>query len=546
MAATTEPVKPSTDEQTPYGVAPRLVLAALSLSAGVIHLVFVPAHMSEWALEGISFAVIGWLQILMGIAFLMRPTRALMQGTIVLNAAVVVGYLVSRTFGFPFGPESGIAEAAGSIDVLCTIFEGLLVIGAGILLVKPKFLADLSTEALVMASAIPVVALIATTVALADPATSEHHHDEATETATGTTGGHTHGTAASTTDLASIASKRCDLGLNPAAYWTETTTAGVDTIMGGEDETHDHNATAKVKGSAELDSLIAKQTTGKGEGGDAAMAVALAKVSDDVYQDWLRWLGASGMAGHSHAATTTATTATSTAAPDDNNGMGGHIGPQPWHAMTDQTQCDQLSSEIALARDTALKYPKAADAKKAGWVQVTPYVPGIGAHFMNFKYVDDKFSITEPEMILYDGTGDDANVIGLSYYLLHAGPAEPTQGFTGNNDHFHRHDGLCIGATGVIGDSTTTPEQCEAIGGRKANGQAGWMSHAWVVPGCESPWGVFSGASPVLETGLGQNSGKDGGGCAGSGVRARYNLSPGDVSNTPTTVGGSVELASGG
>ncbi len=45
---------------------------------------------------------------------------------------------------------------------------------------------------------------------------------------------------------------------------------------------------------------------------------------------------------------------------------------------------------------------------------------------------------------------------------------------------------------------------------------------------------------------LGENSGKDGGGCAGSGVRARYNLSPGDVSNTPTTVGGSVELASGG
>ena len=68
-------------------------------------------------------------------------------------------------------------------------------------------------------------------------------------------------------------------------------------------------------------------------------------------------------------------------------------------------------------------------------------------------------TITEPEMILYDGTTDDANVIGLSYYLLHGGPAEPTQGFTGNNDHFHRHDGLCIGATGVIG---TDVENCVA------------------------------------------------------------------------------------
>jgi hypothetical protein len=71
------------------------------------------------------------------------------------------------------------------------------------------------------------------------------------------------------------------------------------------------------------------------------------------------------------------------------------------------------------------------------------------------------------------------------------------------------------------------------------------MSHAWVVPGCESPWGVFSGVTPVLEGELTQQAGKDGGGCAGSGVRARYDLSPGEVGNTPTTVGGSVELASG-
>ena len=270
--------------------------------------------------------------------------------------------------------------------------------------------------------------------------------------------------------------------------------------------------------------------------------LALAKVSDDVYTNWLRWLGSSGTAGHSHG-TTTATTA---AAPDDNNGMGGHLGPQPWHAMTDQAECDALRSELQVARDTALKYPTVADAKAAGWRQVTPYVPGIAAHFMNFSLVDGTFEIDKPEMILYDGTSDDARVVGLSYYIVHPGSAEPTQGFTGNNDHYHRHDGLCVGPGGVIGDSTTTAEECAAIGGRKANGQGAWMSHAWVVPGCESPWGVFSGATPVLDATLTKNSGKDGGGCAGSGVRDRYNLSPGDVSNTPTTVGGSVELASGG
>ena len=48
------------------------------------------------------------------------------------------------------------------------------------------------------------------------------------------------------------------------------------------------------------------------------------------------------------------------------------------------------------------------------------------------------------------------------------------------------------------------------------------MSHAWVVPGCESPWGVFSAASPVLDDALGADN--SGPGCAGSSVRERYGM----------------------
>ena len=103
-----------------------------------------------------------------------------------------------------------------------------------------------------------------------------------------------------------------------------------------------------------------------------------------------------------------------------------------------------------------------------------------------------------------------------------------------------------MNASGVIGDSTTTKEECEAMGGRKADGGNGWMNHVWIVPGCESPWGMFSGASPLLDGELTKASGTDGGGCAGSGVRQRYNLDPGVVENTPTEVGGAVELAAAG
>ena len=211
--------------------------------------------------------------------------------------------------------------------------------------------------------------------------------------------------------------------------------------------------------------------------------------------------------------------------------------------MTDPEQCSALAEELQRARDTALRYPTAADATAAGWYKVTPYVPGIAAHYIKGSNVaDGKFVIEQPEMILYDGNGPDARVVGLSYYMVHEGDAEPSQGFTGANDHSHRHIGLCIGAGGVIGDSTTTAEECAARGGRKQESGNGWMSHAWVVPGCESPWGVFSGASPILDRDLADESGENDGACAGSKAKGRYDLS----SETPApAVPGQTENAAG-
>jgi hypothetical protein len=534
-------------EDTPRlfsGLAIRSLLATLSLAAGAVHLAMAPIHAGESTTEAIGFAVVGWAQILLAIGLFLKPSKPVLQGTLLLNAAVIVGYIVSRTAGLPVGEEFWQAESAGSIDVMTTVFEAILVAGAAILLLRPTLAARLTTEsefsfeALAIAAALPGVVLVATSMALTDPDLTQHGHDEAASVSSTGGGGHGHGGGVAPTDgqMAALAENRCDLDVNPAAYWKETTLSGVDTLMGGEAAMSDHNAGASVQGSSDLDRIVAQQMTSEGEGGDAAMVVALSETTDDVYENWLRWLAASGLTNHSHGG--------NEFAPDDNKGMGGHLGPQAWHAMTDQAQCDQLKSELKLARETALKYPTVADAEAAGWVQVTPYVPGIAAHFMKFSVVDGTFDITQPEMILYDGTDDNARVIGLSYFIRQAGAAEPTQGFTGNNDHYHRHDGLCIGATGVIGDSTTTEEECRAMGGRKANGSSGWMSHAWVVPGCESPWGVFSGANPILDRELTANSGEDGGGCGGSGVLARYDLAPGNEGNTPTSVGGTVELVS--
>jgi len=535
MAAPAEATSPPRDHAGELALPARVLLATFSLAAGVIHLVMVPTHAQESTLDGVGFAVVGWVQIIGAIALLLKPGRRLLQATVLFNLAVIGVWAWSRTVGLPVGGHAGLVESVSGIDLLCAVLEGALVIGTAALLLRPDLGTRLSHPTVVLASAIPVAVLIITSVVLADPSTANHVHSQGSSTV-------------ALTPAQTVAASRCDLGVNPASYWSEATTAGVDTIgvattgatattptTAADGHVHGAAATATppttaapVQGSAELDKLIDISTKG-GEGNDARAIVALSDAPDDAYQNWLRWLPALA-ALHSH----------TTGAVDDNGGHGGHLGPQTWVAMTDPAQCAKLSSELDQARTTALQFPTAADAKAAGYMQVTGYVPGIAAHWMKFSYVDGRFEIDKPEMLLYDGNGEDAHIVGLSYYILSDSTVEPTQGFAGENDHYHRHVGLCVKGAMVVGDSTTTTEQCDALGGKKTSGGA-WMSHVWVVPGCESPWGVFSAASPMLDAKLAASSGKDGGGCAGSGVKARYDLQPGTTTNTPSTVNGGAQ-----
>ncbi len=89
------------------------------------------------------------------------------------------------------------------------------------------------------------------------------------------------------------------------------------------------------------------------------------------------------------------------------------------------------------------------------------------------------------------------DMVGLMYYAL--GTAPPA-GFAGPNDHWHRHSGVCTGAAGAVlfaPDSSVTATQCAHAHGFYM-AITGWMVHAWVVPGWESPMGVFSHENPDL------------------------------------------------
>ncbi len=194
-----------------------------------------------------------------------------------------------------------------------------------------------------------------------------------------------------------------------------------------------------------------------------------------------------------------------------------HDGLSPWQPMTRAQDCDALGTELGVVRQIAAAHPTVLSAEADGYHKVTVYVPGIAAHYMKFSAVDGTFDVNEPEMLLFDGTAPNASIVGVSYYILQSGEVEPTAGFTGPNDHYHQHIGLCIRGSLVVGSESISDEECAKRGGERSRTSDAWMSHVWIVPGCESDQGVFSASNPKLTIELTAKSGQPGSQGCGTG-----------------------------
>jgi len=156
-----------------------------------------------------------------------------------------------------------------------------------------------------------------------------------------------------------------------------------------------------------------------------------------------------------------------------------------------------LAHQLVEARAVAMRYPTVGDATAAGYRLVGGgFGPGSGAHYIGGGY-SFNFDPSHPLALIYDGIYPTSQVVGLMYYSMSkTAPA----GFAGPNDHWHRHSGVCIGKGGDVlfpPDSDVTARRC-AIAEGFYMPITGWMVHAWVVPGWESPRGVFSHENPDL------------------------------------------------
>jgi hypothetical protein len=184
------------------------VLAVLSLAAGLLHATVVSSHDGHGVAAGVYIGI-AIFQVNWAALALAWPRRLVLAIGASVNAAIVVGYVFSRTSGISFIDGFQESESVGFTDAVATAFEVLLVAGAVQLLfagmARRVWPASARGRATGFGAVGLAVALVGIPAALAAP--TQHDHGQSGETAAAApsddrAGGsvaatHSHGTPAS-------------------------------------------------------------------------------------------------------------------------------------------------------------------------------------------------------------------------------------------------------------------------------------------------------------------------------------------------------------
>jgi hypothetical protein len=90
----------------------------------------IPHHLEESTVLGVAFAAAAIFQIAWAAPASVRLDALTVDLGVAVNAAIVAGWIASRTIGLPFGPHAWLAEPVGATDAAATVLELLIVIGS--------------------------------------------------------------------------------------------------------------------------------------------------------------------------------------------------------------------------------------------------------------------------------------------------------------------------------------------------------------------------------------------------------------------------------
>jgi hypothetical protein len=153
----------------------------------------------------------------------------------------------------------------------------------------------------------------------------------------------------------------------------------------------------------------------------------------------------------------------------------------------------RFDAEIRAAVDAAKSFPTTDAAAAAGYVQSSLQLPAIGTHWIKWSLVDAPFDPARPSMLLFDESAlHPTRLAGLSYWVRSDTAPE---GFTGPNDVWHRHSGLCFEDGWLARENVPSSAGCA---GQWLNGSDLWMLHVWVAPDVTNAAGLFAARNNAL------------------------------------------------
>ena len=138
-------------------------------------------------------------------------------------------------------------------------------------------------------------------------------------------------------------------------------------------------------------------------------------------------------------------------------------------------KAETLDDQLVMLTKAMRRFHNFDVAVDQGYKQVSPLVPGMGYHYAKEEYVDLKFDLLKPEILVYHPDENGKMQFVAAEYLIPVHNCDQTEDYTipegpfiGEDDHWHLN--------------------CTA---------GGWTLHAWV--GLENPDGVFAPFNPTLQ-----------------------------------------------
>ncbi|MDQ6806040.1 MAG: hypothetical protein M3065_13985 [Actinomycetota bacterium] len=107
-----------------------VLIAGVSFVAGLIHIAASIDHYQEFPLYTPVFALMATCQIAWALAIARWCSRRVLIVGVALNVAIIGLWVVSRTVGVPIASRPWAPEEIGAADLMATIAESAIVVGA--------------------------------------------------------------------------------------------------------------------------------------------------------------------------------------------------------------------------------------------------------------------------------------------------------------------------------------------------------------------------------------------------------------------------------